>query len=482
MDQFDRDLKRRAREEPFPLPDSFVQRLRETCDSLEEPPRRKPERRQLSHWGAWFAAVAASLLVVLPNVSASAAEVLEQIPVLGSLVQVVTLRNYLYDDGHSFADVSVPQVLEGGQAGSSVNAAVQADIDRLLDQFQQDAEVLAQGGYQSLDVSYEVTADTDRWFTLCVSALQTQASGYQILRYYHIDKSTGEMATLSDLFPSGSDYVSVLSDEVRRQMEEGDRSYFSHEFRSIDPEQPSTGRRTEDWCWSLTRPPWPPPRKACWNFPSPPPLWRRSEPSTPDLRSSEKSGGRPLTKGPPAVIVTLHHFLYVNCQIPAADRASAAAFITNQGGRAVSWDYFTHARTLELLYHKLQSPVLARYQMTQIELDVLLFLANHPGLDTAKDIVEIRRLTKSHVSAAVEGLSRKGYLLRVRRPDNRKLIHLTLLPEAAPVVADGQANQRAFFQTLEQGLSPQERAQLDALLRRVTENVRQEYLRLERED
>ena len=45
----------------------------------------------------------------------------------------------------------------------------------------------------------------------------------------------------------------------------------------------------------------------------------------------------------------------------------------------MSWDYFTHARTLELLYHKLQSPVLARYQMTQIELDVLLFLANHPG-------------------------------------------------------------------------------------------------------
>ena len=66
MDQFDRELKRRAQEEPFPLPDSFVRRLRETCDSLEEAPRRKPERRCLSHWGAWFAAAAASLLVVLP--------------------------------------------------------------------------------------------------------------------------------------------------------------------------------------------------------------------------------------------------------------------------------------------------------------------------------------------------------------------------------------------------------------------------------
>ena len=169
--------------------------------------------------------------------SASAAEALEQIPVLGSLVQVVTLRNYLYDDGHSFADVSVPQVLEGGQAGSAINAAVQADIDRLLKQFQQDAEVLSQGGYQSLDVSYEVASDTDRWFTLRVSALQTQASGYQILRYYHIDKTTGEMVALSDLFPTGSDYVAVLSDEVLRQMEEEDRSYFPNEFRSIDPDQ-----------------------------------------------------------------------------------------------------------------------------------------------------------------------------------------------------------------------------------------------------
>lgn len=238
MDQFDRDLKRRAREEPFPLPDSFVQRLRETCDSLEEPPRRKPERRQLSHWGAWFAAVAASLLVVLPNVSASAAEVLEQIPVLGSLVQVVTLRNYLYDDGHSFADVSVPQVLEGGQAGSSVNAAVQADIDRLLDQFQQDAEVLAQGGYQSLDVSYEVTADTDRWFTLCVSALQTQASGYPDPALLpHRPRAPERWPHYPTSSPAAQTMYRCCPTRCAGRWEEGDRSYFSHEFRSIDPEQ-----------------------------------------------------------------------------------------------------------------------------------------------------------------------------------------------------------------------------------------------------
>ena len=49
MDQFDREPKRRApggapRRIPF-----FVRRLRETCDSLEEVPRREPERRCLPH-------------------------------------------------------------------------------------------------------------------------------------------------------------------------------------------------------------------------------------------------------------------------------------------------------------------------------------------------------------------------------------------------------------------------------------------------
>ena len=65
----------------------------------------------------------------------------------------------------------------------------------------------------------------------------------------------------------------------------------------------------------------------------------------------------------------------------------------------MAWDFFAHIRMMELLYHKMQAPVLEQYQLTQIELDVLLFLAHHPHLDTAKDIVEVRRLTKSHVSA-----------------------------------------------------------------------------------
>ena len=60
----------------------------------------------------------------------------------------------------------------------------------------------------------------------------------------------------------------------------------------------------------------------------------------------------------------------------------------------MAWDFFAHTRTLELLYHKMQAPVLEEYHLTQIELDVLLFLSHHPQQDTAKDIVEIPRLRR----------------------------------------------------------------------------------------
>ena len=33
----------------------------------------------------------------------------------------------------------------------------------------------------------------------------------------------------------------------------------------------------------------------------------------------------------------------------------------------MAWDFFAHTRTLELLYHKMQAPVLEEYHLTQIE-------------------------------------------------------------------------------------------------------------------
>ena len=238
MDQFDEMLKQRAREEPFPLPEDYAGRVFQTCAALEET---GPRKRRSYRWTAWAAAVLA-LFIAVPNVSPAAAAAMADVPVLGAIVRVVTFRNYVYDDGSYSADVSVPE-LEGGQAAQAVNEQVQAWTDRLIGQFEETCQAeLGREGYLGLDVTSAVVTDSDAWFTLRIDAVETQASGYQFSRFYHIDKATDRVVTLGELFREDADWSAVLTREVRQQMEErmaadSGASYFPEELTEIGPDQ-----------------------------------------------------------------------------------------------------------------------------------------------------------------------------------------------------------------------------------------------------
>ena len=86
--------------------------------------------------------------------------------------------------------------------------------------------------------------------------------------------------------------------------------------------------------------------------------------------------------------------------------------------------FFTRSQGLRKLYCNLFTPLLERQGLTQLEMDILLFLANNPACDTARDIVEKRHLAKSHVSVGVDSLAARGLLNRQMRPGNRKTILL----------------------------------------------------------
>lgn len=132
---------------------------------------------------------------------------------------------------------------------------------------------------------------------------------------------------------------------------------------------------------------------------------------------------------------------------------------------------FTRSQGLRKLYGQLFQPLLEEHNLTQLEADILLFLANNPEYDTARDIVEKRRLAKSHVSAGIDSLAGRGLLERFRLEGNRKTIHLRLTEAALPIVEQGRAAQRRYGGLLLQNFSDEDREQLFRLLDRVAENV-----------
>lgn len=133
--------------------------------------------------------------------------------------------------------------------------------------------------------------------------------------------------------------------------------------------------------------------------------------------------------------------------------------------------FFTRLKGPGKLYSLLILPLLERHRLTQLEADILLFLANNPECDTARDIVEIRHLAKSHVSVGVDSLAERGLLRRLRLEGNRKTIHLRLTDAAAPIVEQGRAIQHTYAGLIFDGFSETERQELFRLLDRVSENV-----------
>ena len=88
-------------------------------------------------------------------------------------------------------------------------------------------------------------------------------------------------------------------------------------------------------------------------------------------------------------------------------------------------------RSLLRLYDKMLKKVCREYDLSVIEADVVSFLQNNPGKDTAVDIVELRMLSKGAVSKAVESLMQKSLLERIPDREDRRRIHLKLKPEAS---------------------------------------------------
>ena len=116
------------------------------------------------------------------------------------------------------------------------------------------------------------------------------------------------------------------------------------------------------------------------------------------------------------------------------------------------------AQQLQDAYAYTLRPVCEKNGLAQTALDILLFLHNNPGLDTAKDICTYRHLKPALVSLYVENLVQSGYLVRETDAHDRRKCRLKLTNQALPIVREGAVWQNHFTKELLGGLSSEELA------------------------
>lgn len=198
---------------------------------------KKRMRRRLWQRGALMTAAAAMLCLVIGcNSNASIAYAMSEIPILGDIARVVTFRTYENRIGNMEAEVKVPYVEDENPTLSAaveeLNQTVESYTSQIIKRFEADVAE-ATGTETGMDVitDYEVITNNDRWFSLRINTGTCMAGTMSEVMIYHIDKQTGKMVTLKDLFREDSDFstrfAKVLVEEMERRMEENPKlNYF----------------------------------------------------------------------------------------------------------------------------------------------------------------------------------------------------------------------------------------------------------------
>ena len=231
-----------------PIPQELNERvqagIRQGSEAYRSAHRRAALRRTLTTAAACFVVVVGTLNLS-PTVAAAAADV----PVLGGLFQILTVRSYEDTNGDRTVEVEQPG-LEGGALAQQVSQEIQERVDAKIAEGEKiiadyKEAFLATGGTEeewaekdnTVSVTYDIKSQTDTTVSFVVDSYVSIASAYQEQVYYNLDLAANREITLADLL--GENWVEICNESIRTQMAESeDPSVFFSEdmggFTTVD--------------------------------------------------------------------------------------------------------------------------------------------------------------------------------------------------------------------------------------------------------
>ena len=221
------NLKREYKE--LQMSEQHMDMLREKMKEAKLDDRKEKNKKRMKQYAA-TAAVLIGVFIILPNTSATVAYAMEQMPVIGQLVDVVIFRDYKYESERNSADIEVIEIkpkdeienIEVKENLERTTAEINAEIQKITEGLVEEFEVHLKDeiGYQDVVVTSEILLTTQDYFTIKLLCYQGTGSGYQWNYFYTIDLKTGKRMQLKDVFVEGEDYITLISEDIKRQMQE----------------------------------------------------------------------------------------------------------------------------------------------------------------------------------------------------------------------------------------------------------------------
>ena len=136
-----------------------------------------------------------------------------------------------------------------------MNRQIEEYTDQIIAQYEEEVKLIEGADYAEdsasakyeVSTDYEIATDNDTLFSIRINTFIAMAGTDSYIKIYHVDKQSGKIITLKDLFKEGTDYITPISEEIKSQMkermEQDDNQYYwlndemeEMNFKQISPE------------------------------------------------------------------------------------------------------------------------------------------------------------------------------------------------------------------------------------------------------
>lgn len=178
------------------------------------PPKKRKSKKKATLYSV--AAVPLILLTAILSINCmpSTARALEQVPVIGKVVEIIDFRSWGWQWGDSGIEINQP-ITNDKDANERIEGFVKECRERFEWYYARKYH-----GYVYSEFNYKEIVNDDAMFVLQMSCLIQAGSSAEYMRYFVMDKTTGEIVKIEDLFADGSNWNEIVSLEIRRQMQE----------------------------------------------------------------------------------------------------------------------------------------------------------------------------------------------------------------------------------------------------------------------
>jgi len=196
---------------------------------------KKARRLSIMKKGVTSVVAAIMVLAVGVNTSESFAKEMIDIPVIGTIANVLTFRSYEEKKENFDITVEIPSIELISEDLKGLEKETNKDIYTFCEQYVEQAKkrmyeykqaFLETGGTEKewnehsimIKVWYEVKSQTDQYLSLMITGAESWASAYSETKYYNFDKKAGKWITLRDVL--GDDYMQIAEQSIQKQIEQ----------------------------------------------------------------------------------------------------------------------------------------------------------------------------------------------------------------------------------------------------------------------